>query len=258
MMKDCDHQHLLAQSTSTSISTSTSNDDTETRELHASLIADARKKFPTRAELEDAIEHLQAEIDDAVDSFGTGFAADDARLKRAEEAQGELVRKLLPLRLVLQGATDLDEMICALQERKEGAMRSGLDLESAGEIQSEIDELREQLDREERYMTVKRFGQTKCTGCGEMFLTEKKMVGILRTREKHCEECRIATSSDEKQMVHAHVVETIFGKAEGDDSSAGESSKAGNSSDPEHQQPSFEPVGYDACGLKNVFGSSWW
>ena len=36
----------------------------------------------------------------------------------------------------------------------------------------------------------KKMNFSKCVGCGEMFRSEKKMAGILKMKEKRCEECR--------------------------------------------------------------------
>lgn len=103
------------------------------------------------------------------------------------------VRKLLPLRLILPTVADLTEMISVLQMHKEGAMRQ-LDMDNARSVQSEIDELQEQIEKEEKYLLTKRLiglnGETKCSECGTLFPTEKKMNGILRTTVKKCEGCR--------------------------------------------------------------------
>ena len=72
---------------------SASIEDLEIRKLHAHLIADARKKFPTREALENSIAERQAEVEAAVDS---GFDVDKQTLARAALADDE-VRKLLPL-----------------------------------------------------------------------------------------------------------------------------------------------------------------
>merc|ERR1712127_846195 len=89
--------------------------------------------------------------------------------------------KLLPLRLILPTVTDLSEMIGVLQIHKEGAMR-GLNMEKARNIQSEIEELQDQINKEERYLLKKRMDETKCGKV--LFPTKKKMAGILRTKEK--------------------------------------------------------------------------
>jgi len=164
---------------------SASLEDLEIRRLHANLIADARKKFPTREALEVCIRERQEEVERAVKS---GFDVDKETLACAALADDE-VRRLLPLRLILPTADDLREMIQVLQTHKEEAMRS-LDMIQAANIQSEIDELQEQIDEEDRYMLKKRMGETQCESCGEMFTTEKKLKGILKVNQKTCQGCR--------------------------------------------------------------------
>ena len=173
---------------------SSSIEDLEIRKLHANLIADARKKFPTREALEDAIRERQADVEAAVNS---GFDVDKDALARAALADDE-VRKLLPLRLILPTTADLYEMIQVLQQHKEQAMRD-LDMGKATSIQSEIDELTDQVEEEERYVMKKKMGQTECVGCGEMFTSEKKMKGILKVSQKHCESCRGDDSSEKQE-----------------------------------------------------------
>eukprot|EP00581_Thalassiosira_minuscula_P001793 CAMPEP_0183744824 /NCGR_PEP_ID=MMETSP0737-20130205/65927_1 /TAXON_ID=385413 /ORGANISM="Thalassiosira miniscula, Strain CCMP1093" /LENGTH=1321 /DNA_ID=CAMNT_0025980477 /DNA_START=126 /DNA_END=4091 /DNA_ORIENTATION=+ len=177
------------------ISQSASIEDLEIRKLHANLIADARKKFPTREALEDSIAERQAEVEAAVNS---GFDVDKQTLARAALADDE-VRKLLPLRLILPTIADLQEMIGVLQIHKEGAMRN-LNMEKARNIQSEIDELEDQINKEERYLMNKRLdAETKCAACGVMFPTEKKMAGILKTKEKSCVNCRGGDNSEDSK-----------------------------------------------------------
>jgi len=164
---------------------SASLEDLEIRRLHANLIADARKKFPTREALEVCIRERQEEVERAVKS---GFDVDKETLACAALADDE-VRRLLPLRLILPTADDLREMIQVLQTHKEEAMRS-LDMIQAANIQSEVDELQEQIDEEDRYMLKKRMGETQCESCGEMFTSEKKLKGILKVNQKSCQGCR--------------------------------------------------------------------
>mmetsp|Transcript_24562 Transcript_24562/g.52926 ORF Transcript_24562/g.52926 Transcript_24562/m.52926 type:complete len:1345 (-) Transcript_24562:161-4195(-) len=164
---------------------SASIEDLEIRKLHANLIADARTKFPTREALEYAIRERQTEVEAAVNS---GFSVDRETLARAALADDE-VRKLLPLRLILPTSADLCEMISVLQMHKEDAMRD-LDMHMARSIQSEIDELQDQINMEERYLLTKTWAKTQCVGCGDKFPTEKRMKGVLRTKEMHCEQCR--------------------------------------------------------------------
>ncbi|KAL7539647.1 hypothetical protein ACHAXR_009469, partial [Thalassiosira sp. AJA248-18] len=203
-------QEEYAEDDDDEIVQSASIEDLEIRKLHANLIADARKKFPTREALEDAISGRQAEVEAAVNS---GFDVNKQTLKRAALADDE-VRKLLPLRLILPTLTDLTEMIGVLQIHKNESIRS-LDMENAHNIQLEIDELQEQIDKEEQYLLRKRMGETKCKTCGEMFPTEKKQSGILKTKEKHCESCRTGgdnasgSSSDSSGRGATVEVETV-------------------------------------------------
>ncbi|KAL3765197.1 hypothetical protein ACHAWU_010388 [Discostella pseudostelligera] len=165
--------------------TTSVDDDLEIRKLHANLIAEARTKFPTREELEDAIRERHNEVKVAINS---GFNVDKEAIARAALADDEM-RKLLPLRLILPTAADLHEMVTALQMHKEGAIRE-FDMEKARMIQSEIDELQDQLDLEKKYIRTKHEGEIKCAGCGEYFPIETKMAGILKRTEKFCQECR--------------------------------------------------------------------
>merc|ERR1719356_1626993 len=72
-------------------SASTEHDgDIEIRRMHAYLIADARRKFPTREALEDSIAERRAEAKATLDC---GFSVDRETLSRAALADDE-VRKL--------------------------------------------------------------------------------------------------------------------------------------------------------------------
>ena len=199
--------------------------DLQIRKVHATLISEARKKFPTRESLEDAIRTRQAEVEAAVNS---GFDVDKQTLARAALADDE-VRKLLPLRLILPTVTDLKEMIGVLQVHKENALRN-LNLNKAVGIQTEIDELQAQIEEEERYVMRKRMSGTECISCGEVFTQEKKMVGILKTKkEQHCAKCKVSLKSvgsdersvgsagSEKSAKRAVVVESeaVFDKKDG-------------------------------------------
>merc|ERR1740121_2548128 len=128
-------------------SAAAAEDDLETRQLHASLITKARAQFPTRAALEDALASRQREVNAAVDR---GFDVDRETLMRAAQAEDE-VRRLLPLRLILPTAEDLAEMIGVLREHEEGHERNG-DAEKACIVRSEIEELQEQIEKEERHL----------------------------------------------------------------------------------------------------------
>jgi len=186
------------------VNQSASIEDLEIRKLHANLIADARTKFPTREALEDSISERQAEVEAAVSS---GFDVDKQTLARAALADDE-VRKLLPLRLILPTVTDLTEMIGVLQLHKEGAIRN-LDMDKANNIQSEIDELQDQINQEDRYLMKKKMGETKCGACGEMFPTEKRKSGILKLKEKHCEKCRGGADAPAAIKAEQVQVETV-------------------------------------------------
>ena len=69
------------------------------------------------------------------------------------------------------------------------------DMEKARTIQSEVDELQDQLELEKQYIRTKHMGEIKCAGCGEYFPVETKMAGILKRTEKFCEECRDSDGS---------------------------------------------------------------
>ena len=168
--------------------TSDIDEELETRKIHASLIADARKKFPTRESLEDAIRERQVEVKVAVRS---GFDVDKQTLSRAALADDE-VRRLLPLRMILPSLDDLTEMIGVLQVHKESALRN-MNLKKAVGIQTEIDEVQEQIDAEKNYILQKKISDSKCVSCGEVFAPEKKMVGILKTKEHNCTKCRVGS-----------------------------------------------------------------
>lgn len=161
----------------------------EIRKMHANLIADARKKFPTRESLEDAIRERQQEVEAAVNS---GFDVDKQTLSRAALADDE-VRRLLPLRLILPSIHDLNEMIGVLQVHKENALRN-TNFKKAKRLQGEIDELQSQLDLEKQYVLKRKLEMatagSKCITCGDSFSPETKMVGILKTKEYKCPNCR--------------------------------------------------------------------
>lgn len=167
-------------------------EDLDTRKYHTDLINDARQKFPTRAALEDTIRIYQDEVEVAVNS---GFDVDKEVLSRGKLADHEL-RKILPLRLLLPSAADMNKLIEVLQSHKEEAMRENMDMAKANSIQSEIDELRSQVEEEERFVMKKRMGETKCKGCNGMFTSEKIMKGILKVNQKHCKSCRDGRSEN--------------------------------------------------------------
>mmetsp|Transcript_25772 Transcript_25772/g.54484 ORF Transcript_25772/g.54484 Transcript_25772/m.54484 type:complete len:238 (+) Transcript_25772:141-854(+) len=225
------------------------SDDSENSEIHqlrTNLIADAYKKFPTRAALEDSISDLQDKVETAANF---GFDVDEKMLARAELANDE-VRRLLPLRMILHKATDLTEMIGALQIQKECVMRSQ-NIKKAEKIQIEIDELQEQIRKEEYYLIMKHRGETRCAGCNEMFPSEKKMVGILRVKETHCGQCRNTDCGKESVIEDAVVVDVDNVKVEEDNSSAG-------SSISEDEKIELNAGASASCGFTRMFVQSWW
>ncbi|KAL7528738.1 hypothetical protein ACHAWF_002686 [Thalassiosira exigua] len=236
-------------------STSSEEQERERSNFRSNLVADAYKKFPCRAALEDYIRDRQADIDIAA---GAGFDADDQTLARGNWAQDE-VRKLLPLRLVIQTESDLTNMIEALQADKEEAMK-GFDLEQARNIQSEIDAVQVQVDAEKQYLLAKRMGKTMCESCGEMFPTEKKMEGIYYVTEKHCADCKevdcdhLLNNRKKVTLVLDRDDNMDAGmNAHKDDSS--DSSESGN---PGGDQPRLEHPGTSGCGFASIFARSWW
>ena len=121
----------------------------------ADLIMDAHQQFPTWAALEDYIGAREAAIAAAV----AGRDVDPRALARAGAARAETCA-VLPRRLILHAAADLAEMIDLLQAKKEDALRS-LDLDGARDVQDEIDEVQEQLDKEERHLLTQRMAETR-------------------------------------------------------------------------------------------------
>ena len=82
--------------------------------------------------------------------------------------------------LVIQTADGITDLVTVLQMQKEDEMRI-FDMEKARSTQSEIDEVRDQIEKEERYTLIKCVGQTK-----REELNEKKIKGILKvTSNKH-------------------------------------------------------------------------
>ena len=157
----------------------------EIRKMHAALIADAREKFPTREALEDAIRERQREVEAACNS---SFSIDKETLARAAVADDE-VRKLLTLRLILPTIADLNEMIGVLQIHKEAALR-GLNIEKAEGIESEIYELRNQIEEEEKYVLKKAINLKKAP-------TPKTLVGILKSKKTAKTEIEVETVESE-------------------------------------------------------------
>mmetsp|Transcript_24597 Transcript_24597/g.52174 ORF Transcript_24597/g.52174 Transcript_24597/m.52174 type:complete len:526 (+) Transcript_24597:220-1797(+) len=137
----------------------------------AEIIADARRKFPTREALEDAILELQARVEQQraeLEAQRKGASVLDRMEKQTigTTAAEEELQKLYPLRLILPTAGDLEEMIEQLQHNREDAMRE-LDMETANIVQREIDELQRQIDGEERYLMKKRMGEVDFAADGE-------------------------------------------------------------------------------------------
>ena len=149
-LKIDDYEFAIAQLASTS---SEDSDAAESDRL-ADLVASARRRFPTRGALEDAI--------------------------RARRAAGAEVCELLPLCLMLPGVADLTAMADALQVAKEQALRA-VDMVRANRIQTEIEEVRAQLKKEEQYLLEKNMGGLEYAE--GVFPTEKKLTGILKTVE---------------------------------------------------------------------------
>ena len=125
-------------------------DDNEVRKNQADLVIEARKKFPTREALEDAINERQATVTLAV---GPDFEVDRQTLTQAALADDE-VRKLLPLRLILPTAAELREMHTVLQTHKEDALKE-YDVSKALKIQLEMDEIEKQVEEEDKYLGKK-------------------------------------------------------------------------------------------------------
>jgi hypothetical protein len=171
---------------STPSTVGTYDEGDEMRKKHAAIIHEARSRFPTREALEDAIHERQATVKFAVSS---GFDVDKQTLAQAALADDE-VRKLLPLRLVLPSVVDLKEMVEVLQNHKQFALKA-FDVKKALRIENEIDEIKRQIDEEEKYIRRKQLSQTTCEKCGDNFDTEKKMVGILKKKQQICENCRV-------------------------------------------------------------------
>lgn len=169
----------------------TTADDDETRKNQAALVIEARKQFSTRGALEDAIHERQALVSQAV---GSGFDVDKQTLAQAALADDE-VRKLLPLRLSLPTVDDLNEMIVVLKQHKEDALKVN-DFTKALKIQTEMDEIEKQIAEEEKYFREKTHSQTSCVKCGTAFEAKKKMVGILKTKEMVCDDCRVVPMPD--------------------------------------------------------------
>ena len=108
------------------------------------------------------------------------------------------MQKLLPMQLVIHLATDLAEMIEGLQMQKESGLRSSLNL-LAQKIQDKIDQLQDQINKEEHFLLAKPLGETERKGCAKMSVKEKVMVGILKQTKKYCDKGR--SLETEKQSV---------------------------------------------------------
>jgi len=108
------------------------------------------------------------------------------------------------------------------------------DMEKARSTQSEIDEVRDQIEKEERYTLVKRLGQTK-----RAELNEKKIKGILK----------VASNKRSGSPVSVAVVDSI--RVDEDEESVSASTVVSTLT--YDQLRSRKPV-YDACGITNMFG----
>jgi len=227
-----DYDEVMAQSTCAS------EDSSEIRKLAADLIANARKEFPTRAELEDSIVALQIDIDEAA-NYELNAIMNRVRdsceqtQKRAELAQ-EKMHKLIPLRLVLQTAADLTDLVTVLQMQKECETRN-FDVEKAWYTQLEIDEIEDQIETEERYTLAKRLEQTN-----RAELTEKKIKGILK----------VASKKRSGSPVSVAVVDSI--RVDEDDEESVSASTVVSTLTYDQLRPHKNR--YDACGIANIFG----
>ena len=90
---------------------------------------------------------------------------------------------------------DLNEMIVVLKQHKEDALKVN-DFTKALKIQTEMDEIEKQIAEEEKYFREKTHSQTSCVKCGTAFEAKKKMVGILKTKEMVCDDCRVVPMPD--------------------------------------------------------------
>mmetsp|Transcript_28306 Transcript_28306/g.60346 ORF Transcript_28306/g.60346 Transcript_28306/m.60346 type:complete len:434 (-) Transcript_28306:357-1658(-) len=167
----------------------------------ANIIARARKKFPTREALEDAIREYQAVLEqEQEDATASYSGSHDVQKKLISSTEDEL-RMLYPIRLILPTIGDLTEMIGMLQSNRECAMRD-LNMDKADGMQREISDLQSQIDNEERYLLKKRWEELECVACGEIFTPtpssrlRRKLVGdgsggiTTKTTERHCVKCR--------------------------------------------------------------------
>ena len=142
-------------------------------EICKTTIANARKEFLTREGLEDAIAR-------SVEAAEAGN----------EQADEEL-RRLFPLRFVLPTVDDMKEMIEALQAKKTDAMRQ-VNLVEANKLQTEMDELQYQVDKEETYIRKREMSLTECVACEQKFSIHEVNPGEML----HCKECRQIFSND--------------------------------------------------------------
>jgi len=213
-------------------SASSDDSDDSGRRSHANLIAGSYQKFSTREALENTIRDCQAEIQAAVNC---GFDIDEETHARAERASEEM-RKVLPMRLVIHSVEDLSKIVEGLQMQKESVLRSSLDLNKAQKFQDEIDQLQDQIKKEEDFILAKRLGEIERE-------KEKVIVGILKQSKKQYDEDRLAES--EKQSVTCVDIDV-----RNDDDSSTEVSFL--SSFEHHPETTL------ACGFTNVFGKSCW
>ena len=167
----------------------------------ANFVDNGRRRFPTREALEDAIQEYQTlikeektELEVITKRSNVPSSVVSKKKELIATAEDEL-RTLYPLRLILHTVGDLTEMIVMLQWHREQAMRD-FDMDKANDIQKEIDQTREQIDNEERYLMKERMLTAKCVACGDKFVPtstriRQRLTGVNEMKgESHCESCR--------------------------------------------------------------------
>jgi len=167
----------------------------------ANFVDNGRRRFPTREALEDAIQEYQTFIKEEkteLEVISKRSNVPSSVVSKKKEviltAEDEL-RALYPLRLILHTVGDLTEMIVMLQWHREQAMRD-FDMDKANDIQKEIDQTREQINNEERYLFEKRTSAAECVACGDKFVPTSTRIrqrltgGKDMKGETHCESCR--------------------------------------------------------------------
>ena len=186
----------------------------------ADFIANIRKRYSTREALEDAIrcyqmliEEEKTELGDILARGNTPGSVSEKKRRLIANVEDEL-RSLYPLRLILHAVGDLTEMMIGLQWQKEQQMRE-VDMEKANATQKEIDDISDQIDKEERYLLKKKWKEVECIACGDKFtptLTSKTRKELLLgslgpvhfddDTPRRCNECRKVFGSDVKEEQH--------------------------------------------------------